>query len=278
MRAAILCLCLLCAAEAAASPVRLTASSERSDYNLGTSADGRHRVFARSDAQFANARIFESVRSASGWSVPQPIAFSDARWRDSDPWLTADGQTLYFISDRPTPARGDRHDLDLWRAHRTDDGWSAPEHLGDAVNSPGEELGPERHGDTLYFASSRAGGLGGLDLYAARIDGDRVGAAQALPGPLNSAASESDLTFGPDGRTAVFWRVVDRRLLLHVATRAGDGWSAPKALGDAANPGPMQITPAFAADGRSLTFASDAPRTGQDAGLFDLYRVRWPLD
>lgn len=278
MRVAILCLCLLSAADAAASPVRLSESSRRSDYNLGASADGRHRVLARSDARFENARILESTRVASGWSTPEPIAFSDARWRDSDPWLTPDGQTLYFISDRPTPARGDRHDLDLWRAHRTDGGWSAPEHLGDTVNSPGEELGPELHGDTLYFASSRAGGRGGLDLYAARIDRDRVGAAQALPAPLNSATSESDLTFTADGRTAAFWRVIDKRLLLHVATRDGDGWTPPVALGDAANPGPMQITPAFAADGRSLVFASDVPRAGQDAGLFDLYEVRWPLE
>lgn len=278
MRAALFCLCLLAAGNAIASPVRLTASSERSDYNLSTSADGRHRVFARSDAQFANARIFESTRTASGWSTPQPIAFTDTRWRDSDPWLTPDGRTLYFISDRPTPTRGERHDLDLWRVHRTDDGWSAPEHLGDAVNSVGEELGPELHGDTLYFASSRAGGRGGLDLYAARVDADRIGAAHALPEPLNSATSESDLTFSPDGRTAAFWRVLDRRLLLHVATREGDGWSAPAPLGDAANPGPMQITPAFAADGRSLVFASNAPRAGQDAGLFDLYQVRWPLE
>lgn len=278
MRAVLFCLYLLAGADAIASPVRLTASSERSDYNLSTSADGHHRVFARSDAQFANARIFESTRTPSGWSTPQPVAFSDARWRDSDPWLTPDGRTLYFISDRRTPARGERRDLDLWRAHRTDAGWSVPEHLGDAVNSPEEELGPELHGDTLYFASSRAGGRGGLDLYAARVDGDRVGAAQALPGPFNSATSESDFTLSPDGRTAVFWRVVERRLLLHVATRDGNAWSAPAPLGEAANPGPMQITPAFAADGRSLVFASTAPRAGQGAGLFDLYQVRWPLE
>ncbi|GHA79530.1 TolB family protein [Cognatilysobacter bugurensis] len=281
MHITIACLCLAAAAAtttADASPVRLDVSSERSDYNLSTSADGQRRVFARSDAQFENARIFESVRSATGWSAPQPIAFTDTRWRDSDPWLTPDGRTLYFISDRPTPSRGERHDLDLWRAHRTDDGWSAPEHLGDAVNSVGEELGPELHGDTLYFASSRAGGLGGLDIYAARVEGGRIEAAQPLPAPLNSATSESDLTFTADGRTAVFWRVVDRRLLLHTAQRDGEGWSTPAPLGAAANPGPMQITPAFAADGRSLTFASDAPRAGQGAGLFDVYEVRWPLE
>lgn len=260
----------------AATPVRLNLSSERSDYNLSTSGDGRHRVFARSDADFRNAMIYESGRGPDGWSAPAPIAFADPRWRDSDPWLTPDGATLYFISDRPTATRPDKRDLDLWRATRTDDGWNAPEHLGDAVNSPGEELGPELHGGVLYFSSTRPGSAGGLDIYAARQVGSGFDAAQALPAPINSPGVESDFTLSPDGSTAVFWRVVEGRLLLHRATREGADWRVAEALGADANPGPGQITPAFSADGRRLTFASDVARPGQAAGLFDLYVTAWP--
>jgi Tol biopolymer transport system component len=263
---------------ALAAPVPLepdAVSGARSDYNLSTRGD--YRVFARSDADFAAAHIHESVRRDGRWSVPVPVAFSDPRWRDSDPWLTPDGRTLYFISDRPTASRPDKRDLDLWRATRGANGWSAPEHLGDAVNSAGAELGPELHRGVLYFASSRTGGRGGLDLYAAPVDGTGFGAAQALPAPLNSAASESDLTFSADGRSAVFWRAVDGRLLLHHARRTRQGWNVPTPLPADANPGPMQITPAFAVDGRSLVFASDLQRDGQPAGLFDLYQVAWPV-
>lgn len=261
-----------------AAPVPLdrdAVSGARSDYNLSTRGD--YRVFARSDAEFARAHIHESTRRDGYWSEPKPMAFSDPRWRDSDPWLSPDGRTLYFVSDRPTASRPEKRDLDLWRATRGANGWSAPEHLGDAVNSAGVELGPEVHGDVLYFASVRAGGSGGLDLYAAPAEGAGFGAAQALPAPLNSAASESDLTFSVDGRDAVFWRESAGRLLLHHARRSPQGWTTPTPLAAAANPGPMQITPAFAADGRSLVFASDMPREGQAEGLFDLYQVQWPV-
>ena len=274
---ALLAAALAADAAIAAPAVRLNVSGGRSDYNLSTDAAGRHRVFARADADFRNATIHESVRGPQGWSAPVPVAFSDPRWRDSDPWLTPDGRTLYFISDRPTASRPHKRDLDLWRATRTDDGWAAPEHLGDAVNSAGEELGPELHDGVLYFASTRAGAAGGLDIYAAPRSADGFAAPQPLPAPINSAGVESDFTLAPDGRTAVFWRVVDGRLLLHAATRGDDGWGAVEALAADANLGPSQITPAFSADGRRLTFASDAPRAGQPAGLFDVYEIAWPV-
>jgi Tol biopolymer transport system component len=281
MRLPLSLLLSVAAANAVAAPaVPSDVSSARSDYNLSVRA--AHRVFARSDADFAGARIYESTRTGEGWTEARQVAFSDPRWRDSDPWLTPDGRTLYFISDRPTPARPDKRDFDLWRAKRTPAGWSAPEHLGEAVNSPGQELGPELHGATLYFASSHTGGAGGLDLYAAPVDGDPAvvlpGAPRALPAPLNSPRSESDPTFSAEGRTIVFWRSVDARLLLHVADRDGEGWSTPRPLPDAANPGAMQITPSFVPGGATLVFASDAPREGQAAGLFDVYEVRWPLE
>ena len=276
LRSVLLIAALSASVPAAPIPIdRDAVSGARSDYNLSTRGD--YRVFARSDADFAGAQIHESTRRDGRWSEPAPVAFSDPRWRDSDPWLAPDGRTLYFVSDRPTASRPHKRDLDLWRATRTAHGWSAPEHLGDTVNSTGYELGPEVHDGVLYFASTRAGGRGGLDLYAAPVHGTGFAAARALPAPLNSAASESDLTFSANGREAVFWRATGDRLVLHHARRTRDGWTAPAPLSDAANPGPMQITPAFTDDGRSLVFASDVAREGQPAGLFDLYAVAWPL-
>lgn len=258
------------AASAAAAPKRLDDfSSVRNDYNLSFGAGGEIAVFARSDAEFANSRIY--VRY--GKSSPlEPISFSDPRWRDSDPWLTPDGRTLYFISNRPTPSRPDKTDLDIWRSVRVDGKWSAPEHLGDRVNSSAEELGPELHGGALYFSSSRAGGAGGLDIYRAAVTDDGFGEPRLLPPGINSPASESDFTLSADARLASFWRMVDGRALLHVTRGGPEGWSAPVPLPDHINIGDFQFTPAFTAAG-TLIFASDAPRAGQAAGLADLYEV-----
>jgi hypothetical protein len=137
------------------------ASSAKNDYNLSYDAREESLVFARSEAEFRNAKIFVSAKRKGRWAAPHPISFSDPRYSDSDPWLTPDGKTLYFVSNRPTAARGSRKDLDIWMSRRLRSGWSAPEHLGDKVNTPGEELGPELHDNVLYFSSTRAGGREG---------------------------------------------------------------------------------------------------------------------
>jgi hypothetical protein len=256
-------------------------SGDRNDYNLSLSADGGTMVFARSEAAFARARIMVSERRPGpdgSWSEPRPIAFTDERYRDSDPWLTPDGQTLYFVSDRPAPGRGDRHDLDIWRSAWRDGRWQAPEHLGDVVNRSGEELGPEVHDGTLYFATALRSGTGGLDIYAASPTAGGFAEPRPLPAPINSAESESDFTLSGDGRTALFWRSVGGRGLIHVARRDDDGrWSDPEPLPDAVNIGGFNFTPSFGPDEGGITFASDRERAGQPAGMADIYRAPPPV-
>lgn len=250
-------------------------SSPKNDYNLSYDRSERLLVFARSEADFAAAKIYVAERRGSRWSKPKPIPFSDPRYSDSDPWLTPDGSTLYFASDRPTAARPDKKDLDLWRSRRDRAGlWSAPEHLGDSINGPGPELGPEYHGGTLYFSAARKSGKGGLDIYVARESGGAFGSPALLAGPFNTATSESDFTLSPDGRSAAFWRMVGDKGVLHIARRAGAGWSEPAPLPDYVNIGPFNFTPSFTRSGRGLRFASTRSRPGQAEGMADIYVVK----
>jgi Tol biopolymer transport system component len=265
------------AASLPAPPAQLQTqfSSADNDYNPSLDESERLIVFARSKAGFKDAHIYVSHRLATGWEPPQPIAFTDARYSDSDPWLTPDGRTLYFISNRPTAAEPAKKDLDIWHSHRTVRGWSAPEHI-DGVSGPGPELGPELHDGLLTFASVRPGGKGGLDIYAARSRKQGFEAPQPLPGPFNSALDESDFTVSRDGKMAAFWRGNKDGRSLYLSYRTGTGWSEPRKLSENANPGPFNSTPAFGRDGRTLWFASDKRRDGQEAGNADIFIVSVP--
>jgi hypothetical protein len=267
---------LMSALLAAAAQLVTPASSPLNDYNPSVDRAGRHMVFARSEADFRNAKIYVAARRGRGWSAPERIAFSDDRYSDSDPWLTPDGRTLYFVSDRPTPRRPAKKDLDIWRSRLVNGRWSAPEHLGDSVNSPGPELGPEVHGGVLTFSSVRKGGRGALDLYAAPIGDGLPGPAALLDGPFNSAESDSDLTFSADGKRAAFWRGSGPAARIFVSVQSADGWSDPQPLPEAVNIGPFNFTPAFSRDGQWLHFASTKPRDGQAHGMADIYRVKLP--
>jgi hypothetical protein len=265
------------AAVSVAGPAQMMAevSSPKNDYNLSYDRYERLLVFARSDADFANAKIHVAAKHRGRWSEPEPIWFSDARYSDTDPWLTPDGKTLYFASNRATDGGPARKDLDLWRARRDRAGlWSVPEPLGAAVNGPGPELGPELHGDTLYFSSARKGGKGGLDIYTARRTPDGFEGAAPIGAPFNTATSESDFTLSADGRRAVFWRMVGSRGVLHVAERTRAGWSEPAALPGRVNIGPFNFTPSFTRDESGLSFASTRPRPGQVEGMADIFIVK----
>ena len=265
------------AASGAYAPVQLAdVSSPRNDYNPSFDRAERTMVFARSEAEFRHARIFVSEKKGKTWSEPAPIAFTDARYSDTDPWLMPDGRTLYFISNRPTPTDPAKQDIDIWRAQRTAGGWSAPEHLGDLVNSKGPELGVEFHDGTLTFASVRKGGRGGLDIYMSRLGPNGFEAPQPIGGPFNSAESDSDFTISPDGRRAAFWRGSGATAAIYISRREQGGWSAPVRLPDAINHGPFNFTPSFARDGRTLWFASTAAREGQEQGLADIYVAQLP--
>lgn len=243
-------------------------STDANEYNLTSSADGSAVVFARSEADFRNARVMVLERLPGGGLTPRPVSFSGA-WSDSDPQISADGKTLLFVSDRPLPGRPDSKDLNVWRATRGEAGWSAPEPVQSA-NSTGYELGPELHAGVLYFNSTRPGGQGGLDLWRVTPDG----APEPLTA-LNSKESEGDFTLSPDGRVALFWS--DRpggsgQGDLYASVRSGDGWSPPVNLGPEVNSPGFDFTPSFSADGSTLMFASTRPRDGADR-LADVYAV-----
>lgn len=270
---------LLALLGSAASAISGDVSSDLNDYNLSLDAEERRLVFARSQADFREARIYVAEHVDGGWSAPAPIVFSDERYSDSDPWLTSDGRTLFFISNRPSPDRDPaRTDYDIWRSILVDGVWTTPVRMGPEINSAGEELGPELHGDTLYFASARRSGAGGLDIYRSRVVGDGFARAELLAAPFNSAASESDFTLSADGQTAMFWRSVGNRGLIHIARREGDDWGTPVPLPDTVNIGPFNFTPSFSADGRSIRFASTLEREGQPAGLADIYERGLPTE
>lgn len=250
------------------APVRTGAdwlSTAANDYNLSLSADGRRLVFGRSPTgDFEHAQILMATRTETGWTVPEPVFTPRPGGRDSDPWLTPDGAWLYFVSDRPAADRApDRKDLDLWRVPLSDGRLGTPEHLA-AASSPGEELGPEVHEGALVFNSTRAGGPAPLALYHAPLLDAGVGPAVALPAPFNDGRVQGDLTFSPDGRTALFWSVRGdvREPDLFAVQRRGEGWSAAVRLPAPFNAPGMDFTPAFSADGRTLYWASQ--RGGSD--------------
>src|SRR6266550_2008756 len=125
--------------------------------------------------------------------------------------------------------------------------WSEPVNLGPVINSSALDanagLAPDEH--TIYFVSTRPGGLGGNDLWMSQrqcLSCDWE-APVNLGAPINSDAGEGAPTISDDGRMLFFFSarpgglgLADIYVSHRVSTGAdGDVWGAPVNLGPDVN-------------------------------------------
>jgi outer membrane protein OmpA-like peptidoglycan-associated protein/tetratricopeptide (TPR) repeat protein len=151
--------------------------------------------------------LFITKKVGSRWSDPQnlPGRVNTQHW-ETQPSLSADGRTMYFI--RGVYDRDRNRQQDIYRAYLQDDGtWSEAERLSDVVNTPMREESVFIHpdGKTLYFASEGHPGFGGLDIFMSRMDEQGNWSKPLNLGyPINTRFDENSLMVGPDGEIAFF--------------------------------------------------------------------------
>lgn len=230
--------------------------------------------FVRSSPSFRGWRILTSQCGSQGWTPPQSPSFA-GDGVEADPYFTADGKTLYFISTRSTDGIK-RKDLDVWRVERAADGhWNVPERLPEPVNSTGNEWFPRPAGDGwLYFGSDRPGGFGRTDIWRARRDIKGQWLVENLGAAINTADDEYEPLVSPDGRTMIVMASDG----LYESKRIEKGRSPKTKLGAAVNATGTELAALFSPSGRSLMFARDTK--GKQSGEFFVWHIdgeeAWP--
>ena len=220
------------------------------------------------------SEIWTARRTSQGWSAGERAPFSFG-YSDGDPFVSADGQRVYFVSVRPV--RAPRRDFDVYVVERTANGWGPARNLGPNVNSPEDELYPSVAADgTIYFASERSGTW---HIWRARLQSDgSYGRAEEVPAPVNLP---NLWTFNPfissDGRTLVF-----TGLNRPGGTGKGDIWiaraDAAGVFGSVRNAGPAVNTseeefhPTISPDSRALFFVRR--NTSRPDGNADVFWIR----
>ena len=215
-------------------------------------------VATRADrgAQFAAATAVTGVNSSSA---------------DGTPFLSYDGLTLYFYSDRPGGVGGH----DLWFAQRSDPlaGFGSAQLLA-GINSTDidYEEWVSRDELTLLIVSTRKGGMGKSDIWrATRVRRtDDFSPPTTLVG-VNSSARDDRPAVSSDGLTIIFssdraGTAGDLDLWLATRSNAQADFSNPTNL-SALNSTASDGEPNFSADDRELFFISSR------GGSFEIYRA-----
>lgn len=156
---------------------------------------------------YGSCDLFYTKRLGKQWTNPTnlPGTVNTFTW-ESQPSLSSDGKTLYFV--RRVSKHGEPEDSDIFVTRLLDNGqWSKAERLPSHINSPAQEESVLIHpdGKTLYFASRGHVGMGGSDLFVARMDDEgNWSQPENLGYPINTAYDENSLMVSPDGEIAFF--------------------------------------------------------------------------
>ncbi len=148
-------------------------SELNSDFDEGVCSftpDGRtmYLTQCKTDPDYPRfATIMTSNRSDASWGKATELKLTrDTLSAFAHPAVSPDGQWLYFCSNMPGGLGG----YDIWRIRLTTSGVGGVENLGAPINTPGNEMFPTfRPNGDLYFSSDGHEGMGGLDIYIAKI-------------------------------------------------------------------------------------------------------------
>lgn len=180
-------------------------SGLNTEFDEGTPAfspDGREMYITQctTDPSYPRyAKIAVSNRADASWGKATPLEISrDTLSSFAHPAISPDGNWLYFVSDMP----GGKGGLDIWRVRLIGGTTGGVENLGEPINTPGDEEFPTfRPNGDLYFSSNGHGGLGGLDIFIAKVGKDHKFHLEHPGYPLNSQGDDFGCTFeGPHNR------------------------------------------------------------------------------
>lgn len=189
--------------------VNLSDNINTAAFNEGAqsiSQDGQYLFFTGCNRPDGLGRcdIYISKKTGNDWGKPANLGLpvNTSGW-ESQPAISADGRTLYFVSNR----QGGYGGYDIWKSDLSDKGWGTPENLGLNINTPYDEQSPFIHPDdqTLYFSSNGWPGMGNKDLFISRksLKGQWQ-KPENLGFPINSSGEENGLSLTATGNYAFF--------------------------------------------------------------------------
>ncbi len=155
-----------------------------------------------------NCDIYVSENSNDEWSEIKKLSanVNHPIYWDSQPTVSADGNTIYFASDRPGGYGG----IDIYYTVKNPQTgeWSIPKNAGPKINTRGDEKTPFMHSDseTLYFSSNGQFGFGGFDIFYIRKDdkGQWLD-AENIGYPINTEADDTGFFVSTDSKTGYFF-------------------------------------------------------------------------
>ena len=188
--------------------------------------------------------------------------------------LSADLQTLYYAADYAEQGYGR---YDIYKVQRSAWGWSKPKNLGQRINSDFWDSAPSiaPDGNSIYFASNRPEGLGGIDIYVSFKNEKGYWEEAINLGPTINTKGDDQTPFIHADNQSLYFSSNGRLGFggsdIYVARKKIDGsWTTPVNLGYPINTYDNEGSIAVASNGANAYIASDR---SDSRGELDIYKI-----
>lgn len=175
----------------------------RNDASVSSSADGS-TVFVYQDVNGGDIYYSEIADTDYRNIQPYPAAELNTEFWETHATISNDGNSLYFVSDRPGGLGG----RDIYRLKKLPNGeWSKAFNLGPTINSEFDEDSPFLGVDskTMYYSSNGPKSMGGFDIFVTQLDDEDNWSDPVNMGyPLNTVDDDIFYTTTADGRTGYY--------------------------------------------------------------------------
>ena len=178
--------------------------------------------------------LFKPVLHLDDWEdpIPMPGPVNTAGAEDS-PFITSDGNRFFFFFTPDVRVPAEKQLLDkvtgIWWSQKVEGVWTEPERiiLNDDVALDGAEF---VLGDTMWFASIRAGNYGEIDIFTAQYEDGEWGDVENAGQQLNVDYDIGEFHITDDGNTMYFHTGnldYGENMDIWTTTRSGTTWSQP---------------------------------------------------
>jgi len=226
-----------------------------------------------------NEDLFYSYKVESYWDSAQPFTSINTEFNEGSACLSLDGKFLYFSRCNAPDGLGN---CDLYvAALKADSTWGDVKNLGPNINSSGWDSHPSltHKGDTLFFASNRAGTFGLSDIFYAVRNSKGVWQKALNAGPIiNTVQSEVSpffhhkfnvLYFSSNGHPLNFGEFD-----IYKSNQIKNDWSEPLNTGPLVNGGGSEYYFAIDSQSKDLYYARTVE---EDLKNLDLYSFPVPM-
>ena len=186
-------------------PISQYINTNGNEASINLTPDGQTLIVYQDVGSGNGGDIYFSTWDGKDWSSLQQFGSDiNTKYFESHGCLTADNNTLYFVSDRPGGFGG----RDIYRCVKLPNGkWSKALNVGPTINTKYDEDGPFIHPDgvTLMFASKGHKTIGGFDIFFSTIDEERkFSEPENMGSPINTPDDDVFFVTSPDGKRGYF--------------------------------------------------------------------------